>query len=182
MQNIFNILKTNSGAISQLSQLVKIINPDLDSETDPKSKQIKKIRLPTKNDLIIMLQTEEEIRSSHEYISKCNEVASEPNGWLRISNEYQYKIARDNGFESEIEADIAVNHMRRAHILYPDEALFKSIPVYVRNNLASAGKYKVGDVVPNITIHHMSDTNPEVKLYSVLEADKMNLLIASSHT
>ena len=151
MQNIFNLLKTNAGSLSQLSQL---------------SSPTKTIRIPTKNDLLIMLRKEELIRSSPEYIAKCDEVSSEPNGWLRISKEYQYQIAREHGYITDMEADIAVNHMRRASILYPDEPLFKTIPVYVRNNLASAGNLIAGTNVPNILIHKNNSTHDVIKLYN----------------
>ena len=183
MQNIFNLLKTNAGSLSQLSQLNQLKN--LSSDNDPNSQvspSNKTIRIPTKNDLLIMLRKEELIRSSPEYIAKCDEVSSEPNGWLRISKEYQYQIAREHGYITDMEADIAVNHMRRASILYPDEPLFKTIPVYVRNNLASAGNLIAGTIVPNIIIHKNNSTHDEIKLYNTFDPTKMNLLIASSHT
>ena len=183
MQNILNLLRTNAGSLSQLSQLNKLKNLSLDNDPNSQiSPPAKTIRIPTKNDLLLMLQKEETIRSSYEYIAKCNEVASEPNGWLRISKEYQYQIARDHGFKTDMEVDIAVNHLRRASILYPDEPLFKTIPVYVRNNLASAGNLTVGTIVPNILIHKNNSTCDEIKLYDTFDPTKMNLLIASSHT
>jgi hypothetical protein len=146
-----------------------------------KQSQIQKINIPSKEQLIEMLLEEEKIRFSNEYISECDRVASEPNGWLRISEQKQYEIAKKFGFTSDIELDIAVNHMRRARYLYPEEELFKTIPVYVRNNLAQQTKYICGDIVPNLTIHQIDDLK-ELNLYNILNPIKTNILIASSHT
>ena len=153
---------------------VKLIN-------EKKTKQTT-IKVPSKELLIQMLLEEETIRFSSEYITECNKVASEPNGWLRISGEKQYEIAKKFGFTSEIEADIAVNHMRRAQYLYPEEPLFKTIPVYVRNNLAQQTKYKIQDKVPNLTIYQSNNDLSPIKLYETFNPKKINLLIASSHT
>jgi hypothetical protein len=149
------------------------------------------IRKPSKDILIKMLQREEEIRFSSEYINKCNDVASEPNGWLRISGDFQKQVATEFGFISSIENDIAVNHMRRAQYIYPDEPLFKTIPVYVRNNLANKGKFSTNDVVPNIVLHKLLDTvdnesasgtTDHISLYQTFDKTRPNVLIASSHT
>jgi len=140
------------------------------------------IKTPSKEQLIEMLKMEETIRFSQEYIKKCDEVSDEVNGWLRISEDVQKSVARDFGFDSDIENDIAVNHMRRAQYLYPDEPLFRSIPVYVRENIAVKGKYSVSDVVPNIKIHCNTETFDPIYLYDTLDGQKKNILIASSHT
>jgi hypothetical protein len=140
------------------------------------------IKTPSKDQLIKMLKMEETIRFSPEYITKCDEVADEVNGWLRISAEVQKQVAENFGFKSQIENDIAVNHMRRAQHLYPDEPLFKTISVYVRQNLATKGKYQISDIVPNIQLHQNNNSNDSVNLYEILDPYKKNVLIASSHT
>jgi len=160
------------------------------------------IRKPSKEILIKMLQREEEIRLSTEYIEKCTEVASEPNGWLRISADVQKQVAAEFGYISEIENDIAINQMRRAQYIYPDEPLFRTISVYVRNNLATKGKYLPNDIVPDILIHQLSETVSEsvsetvsesvsesvlestdqISLYQTFDKTRPNVLIASSHT
>lgn len=151
---------------------------DLIQKLDKKS--VRKIKIPTKDDIIQMLYAEEKIRFSPEYIKLCDDVANEVNGWLRISKEFQYKIVSDYGFITDVEKDIAVNHMRRAQYIYPDEPLFKTIPVYVRNNLAQKGIFKTNDIIPNIKIHNMDLST--LDLYSTFNPDKLNILIASSHT
>lgn len=138
------------------------------------------INYPKKTKLIKMLQEEEDIRMSQKYIDMCDAVKDEVNGWLRISEEVQYMVAKKFGYETSIEQDLAVNRMRRAQYIYPEEPLFKTIPVYVRNNLARAGDYKDGDIVPHITIYDENKT--KIDMHNLFSKDKMNLLLASSHT
>lgn len=138
------------------------------------------INYPDKDDLIKMLQAEEQIRMSAEYLKMCDAVKNEPNGWLRISEQIQYNIAKQFGYVRSIEQDLAVNRMRRAQYLYPNEPLFKTISVYVRNNLAREGDFKVGNLVPNLTI--FNENLKQIQLYDTLNKTKLNMLIASSHT
>jgi hypothetical protein len=70
--------------------------------------------------------------------------------------------------------------MRTAQHVYPEEPLFKTISVYVRNNLARQGDYTVGDIVPNILIHN--EDLSTVELYDTFSKVKPNLLLCSSHT
>ena len=137
-------------------------------------------KLPTKELLLKMCKKEEEIRWSSWYQSECDKVKDEINGWLRISEQVQYQVARDFGFTNEIEADIAVNQLRRARYIYPEESDFQTIPVYVRNNRAKQCVYQLGQVVPNILINTLQG-NP-IKLYEILDQTKPNILIGSSHT
>lgn len=142
---------------------------------------IKKIiKIPDKDILLKMVKLEESIRMSQEYIKMCDEVKDEINGWLRISEEIQYKIVEEFGYTTIIEKDIAVNLLRRAQYIYPDEPLFKTIPVYVRNNLSKKGDFKNGDTIPNIKIHKEDMT--DVYLYDIFDKVKPNLLLCSSHT
>lgn len=79
-----------------------------------------------------------------------------------------------------MEQDIAGNRMRRAQHLYPDEPLFKSISVYVRNNIANVGKFKENDICPNLQIHKMDLS--KIGLYDTFSEKKPNLLLCGSHT
>jgi len=138
------------------------------------------LRRATKEELILMLNKEEEIRNSQWYVDKCTEVSDEVNGWLRISGEVQYEVVKSFGFTSEMNADIAVNDMRRAQYLYPDEPKFKTISVYVRNNLANRGNMKPNDCVPNFILHDLK--LQQIQLNHILQKNKINVLITSSHT
>jgi hypothetical protein len=138
------------------------------------------IKYPDKNQLILMLEREEKIRMSEDYVNKCSDVKNEINGWLRISEELQYEIVKEFGYTSEIEQHLAVNRMRRAQYIYPSEPLFKTISVYVRNNIANEGNLKENDVVPNLQIHTTNLEN--VNLHETFSKSKNNLLLCGSHT
>lgn len=138
------------------------------------------LKLPTKEILLEMCKKEEEIRWSPWYQSECDRVKDEVNGWLRISEQVQYQIVRDFGFKTDVESDIAVNQLRRARYIYPDEPEFQTIPVYVRNNRAKQCVFKEGEPVPNISISLLS--GDQISLYNILDKNKPNVLIGSSHT
>ncbi len=138
------------------------------------------IHVPSKDDLLQMITKEEEIRWSKWYQDQCDQVKDEVNGWLRISEQVQYQIVKDYGFTSDIEADIAVNYLRRARYIYPEEEKFKSIPVYVRNNRAKQCVYNIGNSVPNIEICNQDGSR--IKLYDILDKSRLNVVIGSSHT
>lgn len=139
------------------------------------------LRIPTKYQLLEMVKKEEEIRWSSWYQSECNRVKDQVNGWLVVSSQVQYQIAKDFGFNTEVESDIAVNHLRRARYIYPEEPLFQSIPVYVRNNLAKQIKYKNGDKIPNVLISSQDGQN-QFNLFDILHKTKTNVIFGSSHT
>ena len=139
------------------------------------------LRIPTKYQLLEMIKKEEEIRWSSWYQSECDRVKDQVNGWLKISAQVQYQIAKDFGFDTEVESDIAVNHLRRARYIYPDEPLFESIPVYVRNNLAKQIKYKTNQLIPNVPINSLDGQN-QFNLFDILDKSKTNVIFGSSHT
>jgi len=136
-------------------------------------------KIPTLEQLIIMAEKEKKIRLSQEYIEMCDTVADVPNGWLQVTSNMQESLAREIGFTSELENSIAVNRLRRAHILYPDEKTFQD-SIQVKNNLANEGQYIVGSILPNFEIC-MIDTT-KIHLYNILNKKKLNLLIGSSHS
>ena len=144
-----------------------------------------KLRFPTKEILIQMVLREEEIRWSSQYLEQCDKVKDEVNGWIRISENYQHQIVREFGFDIGAEADIAVNHLRRARYLYPEEPKFQTIPVYVRNNRASQCKYIPGSLVPNVKLSNVVLNQTDyhmIDLYTILSRTKTNIVIGSSHT
>src|SRR5579863_3817132 len=102
------------------------------------------IRYPTKQDLISMVLEEEQIRTSKEYQDKCSAVKDVPNGWLQVTADVQKQIVNKHGFIDEVDEIIALNHLRRARFIYPEEPIFFT-PVYVRNNKANKGTLKIGD-------------------------------------
>ena len=128
-----------------------------------------------------MLKKEEEIRMSKWYIDKCTDVKDEVNGWIRISAEVQQKVAFDFGYKDKLTNMLAVNYMRRAQYIYPDDNTFKQISVYVRENTAQELDIKCGELIPNINIVNQKSLET-VKLHSLCDNDKYNAFIASSAT
>ena len=137
-------------------------------------------KIPTEKLLEQMIIEEEKIRQSKEYQDACTSVADEVNGWLRITGEMQRDLVKRFGFEDEISQEIALNHLRTARYLYPKNEIFRTVPVYVRNNRANVGKYKVGDLLPNIDIHNI-DGEP-MKLYQSFDNKKPTVILCGSHT
>ena len=60
----------------------------------------KKLKIPTKYQLLEMVKKEEEIRWSSLYQSECDRVKYQVNGWLAVSAQVQYQIAKDFGFDT----------------------------------------------------------------------------------
>ena len=134
----------------------------------------------SKEMLLEMLQLEEKVRMSNSYINECTRIKDEINGWLRLSGEIQSKVANKFGYNNPMTNYIAVNSMRRGHIIYADDPRFSEVSVYVRNNLATKGTFKINDKikdVPIVTLDKKLKT-----LDSLLNNNKYNIIIASSET
>ena len=122
-----------------------------------------------------MLLLEEKVRLSPAYIVHCSLVKDEVNGWLRISEEVQQKIANKFGFSNPIHNLLAVNMMRRAHIDY-NEARFREVSVYVRNNLANKGNLDIGDSFIDTEIYTLGTK----KMYLSEVINTQNAVVISS--
>lgn len=138
------------------------------------------IKVPTKETLLKMLVEEEKIRLSKEYQDECTKVKDIPNGWLDVTSKMQYDLVKKFGFDDEMSCDIACNRLRRAQYLYPDDDRFKTTSLYIRNNKARQGEYKVGDEVPDMVLHNLK--NEEIKLHELFKNDKLNIILAASTT
>tara|TARA_B100001093_G_scaffold480410_1_gene510254 strand:- start:346 stop:858 length:513 start_codon:yes stop_codon:yes gene_type:complete len=134
----------------------------------------------SKEMLLEMLQLEEKVRMSNSYINECTRIKDEINGWLRLSGEIQSKVVDKFGYNNPMTNYIAVNSMRRAHIMYPDDSRFSEVSVYVRNNIATKGTFKIGDSIKDVQLVTLD--KKLITLDSLLKNDKYNILIASSET
>jgi len=141
---------------------------------------MKSIKVPTERMLELMIIEEEHIRQSVEYQNECTSAKDIPNGWLAVTEQMQQDLVKKFGFDDDISCDIACNMLRRAQYDYPNNKIFKEVPVYVRNNKANMGKFTEGDFVPNITIHKRCGS--EIKLHDLLDDSMPTLILASSHT
>src|SRR5690606_4148892 len=113
------------------------------------------IKIPNEKMLEEMVYKEEEFRMSEPYQIECTRVKDIPNGWLDITAEMQRRLVQSFGFEDTISCDLALNMLRRAHIIYPDNPVFTRVPVQVRCNKARKGNRSVGDVIPDFTIWNL---------------------------
>lgn len=138
------------------------------------------IKIPSEKCLEDMIIDEENIRMSEEYRNRCDNKKHIVNGWLDVTAEIQNEIVQKYGFVDDISKDIAVNMLRRARYIYPNNEIFRKTPVYVRENKARKGSYKKGDSVVDITLYDI-DSCPK-KFTDVIDNDKVNLIIASSNS
>lgn len=138
------------------------------------------IKVPTEKCLEEMVFEEEKIRNSKEYQDECTKVKDIPNGWLDVSANVQKNIVKKFGFDDDISCEIACNMLRRARYIYPNNNIFKTIPVYVRENKASEGNLKENDYYINVNLHNLQ--GKDINLSSLLIPNKLNIIISSSLT
>ena len=135
---------------------------------------------PPREKLLEMLKMEEFIRMSPEYSEECTKVKDEVNGWLRISEEVQQKVAHLYGYQDTLSNLLAVNYIRRAPYLFPEDVEFSQTQVYVRNNLANLGNLEIGDDFIKVPLIDLS--GGKINSHHILNPDKYNVIIASSAT
>jgi len=137
-------------------------------------------KIPNEKMLEDMIIEEERRRMSDEYRNECTRVKDIINGWLEVTANMQRDIVKQFGFKTDMECDIACNMMRRAHILYPNNEIFKTVPLQVRNNKAKKGDLVVGDDVP---IFPIFDLNKRIcGIESLIDHNKPSVIIMSSGT
>ncbi|GBC05697.1 hypothetical protein RclHR1_06380008 [Rhizophagus clarus] len=124
-------------------QFLKFLNP-LDPKEDSKENTEKLSAsniiispiLPTKKeDLLNLLREEEKRRFSPEIQKQYYEVGSDPTSgkdWMDVTDQMQHELVREFGYSDE-----AVQLLRRAPQLYPNDPEFSKTQVYVRNNIAN---------------------------------------------
>lgn len=122
-----------------------------------------------------MLHRERELRLSDEYVSKFTATHEGPHDtklkvdtkeWIDIvGEELQPRVVSE--FYSRLTGsspvavlprailDRVLFALRSAHHLYPDDPEFKSIPIHVKFNRARQGHLQVGDVAPQVALHHL---------------------------
>ena len=136
------------------------------------------IKLPDEATLTLMVQEEEIIRNSPEYAKACTAVKDTVNGWLDVTADIQHQIVQKYGFTDEISCDIAINMLRTAHHLYPDNPVMQN-RIQARHNKARIGILNVGDTVPDVVLYN-SDAQT-VHLHDIL-TDRSCLIIGGSQT
>jgi hypothetical protein len=162
-----------SGIITDSPKIVKTID-------NYKINTVSEINTISKEMLLEMLQLEDYIRMSIDYSNKCTLLKDEVNGWLRLSREIQQGIAIKFGFNDQFTNLFAVNYMRRGHLIYPNDDRFKEVSVYVRNNIARKGEFKLGDSVKDVPFICLD--KGLITLNSLVNTPKYTILMGSSET
>ncbi|CAB4410668.1 unnamed protein product [Rhizophagus irregularis] len=107
--------------------------------------------LPTKKeDLLTLLREEEKRRFSPKIQKRYYEVGSDPTfgkDWMDVTDQMQHELVREFGYSDE-----AVQLLRRAPQLYPDDPEFNKTQVYVRNNIANIGNLTEGMMAPDCSL------------------------------
>ncbi|PKC10936.1 ubiquitin-domain-containing protein [Rhizophagus irregularis] len=136
----FNCIKTSNLLHNVQHHFLKILNP-LDPKEFPKGPPVASVTISpilpdTKEKLLTLLREEERRRLSPEIQKKYYEVGNDPTcgkDWMDVTDEMQHELVREFGYSDE-----AVQLLRRAPQLYPDDPEFRTTQVYVRNNIANA--------------------------------------------
>ena len=136
-------------------------------------------KFPTEKTLEKMVYEEERVRHSKEYISSCSAVKNIPNGWLNVTATAQEDIVKKFGYQDDVSKNVACNMLRRARYLFPNNPIFHTVPVYVRENKANKGFFKPTNLIPDIDIFNR--TGNIVKLFDVTK-NNLNIFFAGSHT
>ncbi|CAG8468681.1 24167_t:CDS:2 [Racocetra persica] len=194
--NMINLLKTGK------KKAVPANIPESSVTVTPK--------LPTtKEELLALLREEERRRMSPELQESYRKVGNDPTcgkDWMDITDQMQHELVREFGYSDE-----AVQLMRRAPQLYPDDPEFRTTQVYVRNNIAHIGNLKEGmqapdcpliplkysdttvpnvsmedseTTVPNLAVGSTDDTDSpkSISLRSLCRSERPLVLLAGSHT
>jgi len=130
--------------------------------------------------VLLILKEEEKLRFSQDYIDKCNLVSNMPNGWLEVTSELQKNLVSKYGYSDIITNALALNVIRSATKYFPNDDETKNSVVHFRENKAKQGTFKLNDIIPNFNFY----TNKKLKidLYSILDSNKTNIILAGSHT
>ena len=96
-----------------------------------------------RNKVLLILKREEQIRFSDSYINKCSQVANIPNAWLDVTDNMQKELVKEFGFVDELSNTLAVNVIRKAKDIFPNDQEIKNSVVHFRENISQKGTYKI---------------------------------------
>ena len=130
--------------------------------------------------ILEILKEEEKIRFSQEYISKCNAVANMPNGWLEVTSDMQKDLLSKFGYNDLITNTLAVNVIRSANNLFPDDMEIKNSVVHFRENKAKKGNLEIGMTIQNFNLFTINKL--KIDINSIIESNKPSVILAGSHT
>ncbi|CAG8654611.1 15959_t:CDS:2 [Dentiscutata heterogama] len=176
---------------------LKILNP-LDPKEVPKGTSIVPVTISlilpdTKEKLLALLREEERRRFSPEMQKKYYDVGSDPTSnkdWMDVTDQMQHELVREFGYSDE-----AVQLLRRAPQLYPDDPEFRTTQVYVRNNIANIGNLIEGMPAPDCPLvpldysiftsvidNNNANSSTLVNLRSLCKSGRPLVLLGGSYT
>jgi hypothetical protein len=132
--------------------------------------------------MIKMLKRENELRLSNEVQSVYSELEDRYDmDWMEYTIQVQEKVVKEFGFDKSPEStQLAVNTLRRAQYLYPDDPEVLSIPLYVKYNRAKRGYLQVGDHAPDVMLAELNGNHKP--LSSFFDETKPLVLVSGSYT
>ncbi|CAG8719959.1 5122_t:CDS:2 [Dentiscutata heterogama] len=137
----------------------------------------------TKEKLLALLHEEERRRFSPEMQKKYYDVGNDPTcgkDWMDVTDQMQLELVREFGYSDE-----AVQLLRRAPQLYPDDPEFRTTQVYVRNNIANIGNLTEGMPAPDcplVPLESSNDSSTLVSLRSLCKPGRPLVLLGGSYT
>ena len=144
--------------------------------------------------LLKMLKRENELRLSKEILEKYeieatkyydnNEIyKNNKNQYVFISevvNDLQKKVANEFGFVDENEENYAINYLRSAVALYPNDESIKNAANYLKYNSVKKFPFNVNDVYIDINLFNLN--NNLIKFSSLIKENILNIIISGSIT
>ncbi len=133
-----------------------------------------------RDNVLSMLKREEEIRFSDDYLTKCTEVANIPNAWLHVTSNMQEELVKEFGYTDSLSNALAVDVIRKAYDIYPEDEEIRNSVVKFRENFANPGIFKEGDDIIDIQLHSLNGN--KMNLFNILDSNKPNVILVGSHT
>ncbi|CAG8488047.1 1960_t:CDS:2 [Diversispora eburnea] len=157
---------------------------ELPSLTQP---ELTSPKLPTtKEKLLALLREEERRRLSPEIQKQYHKVGTDPTcgkDWMDVTDQMQHDLVREFGYSDE-----AVQILRRAPQLYPDDPKFRTTQLYVRNNIARLGDLTEGMSAPDCPLILLESSrdkigyNRTISLRSLCQPRRPLVLLGGSYT
>ncbi|CAB4387277.1 unnamed protein product [Rhizophagus irregularis] len=183
MKNIYKMKSMLVLLVISVHHFKKLLSP-LNSEEVSKdtvtSVTITLILPTTKEELLVLLREEERRRFSPEIQKKYFDVGTNPRSgkdWMDVTDEMQHELVREFG-----NSDEAVQLLRRAPQLYPNDPEFHTTQVYVRNNIANIGNLTEGMQAPDCLLVPLKSSSTQVSLRSLCQPGRPLVLFGGSHT
>jgi len=148
----------------------------------------------TRDRLLKMLKRENEIRLSKEALDALEMEArdfeeNEEIGCRTLCNkvhipqsivECQEKLVKEFGYRTNEQMNYALQMLRSARALFPDDIEIKNATYYLKFNRAHRGELKVGDIYKDISL--MTCGKEEKKLSEIINEKKATVIIGGSVT